>query len=236
MNARSPDSYIPLLPDPPIQGDSLTTPFMVGRVAFNNTEGLRVVDTHDLPHFVAKNDLSESRLRPANDLVHSEVAAPLKNAVPTSRNLYDKYVRFVPVAQAFASLSKMSQPAVGCVILGDAFQVLSSGWNGAARGCKADTDERLATRTSRLNWVVHAEANAIVNAARSGVKLEGGVLIVTMMPCMSCAKLIVQAGIKLVLCPIGADPRWFAEFDLACALFDECGVGLFHYATNKIKE
>lgn len=135
-------------------------------------------------------------------------------------------------------MSKMPGTKVGCIILGDSFQVLASGWNGAPRGCNADEDDRLVKRESRLCWTVHAESNAVANAALSGVKLEGGVAITTYMPCMACAKLLAQAGISKVLCPepTPADARWQSEFDLAKELFFECDIDLHYYDTFGEKE
>ena len=70
---------------------------------------------------------------------------------PEKAQALGKYKRFVPVALAFAAMSRMEGTKVGCVILGEGFQVLSSGWNGAPRGSDADVDERNATRESRLD-------------------------------------------------------------------------------------
>ena len=144
-----------------------------------------------------------------------------------------KYVRFVPIAQAFASMSKLPGTKVGCVIIGNAGQVLSSGWNGAPRGSNADVDTRKDDRKVRLDWTVHAEGNAIANAARSGTALEGGTLVCTLMPCMTCAKLIVQAGITKVLCPEPTEDssRWAEEFALTRSLLDECGIPLVYFDT-----
>ena len=118
---------------------------------------------------------------------------------------------------------------VGAVILGEGFEVRSSGWNGAARGCDADKDWRTQDHDKRLLWAVHAEANAIANAARCGTPLAGSTLVVTHMPCMACAKLIVQAGIVQVLCPtpsIEFRRKWAVDFIAARELFMECGVSI----------
>jgi len=148
-----------------------------------------------------------------------------------------KYKRFLPIAQAFAQMSKLPGTKVGCVILGEGKEVLSTGWNGAPRGCDADTDKRSVEREERLDWTVHAEANAIANAARSGTKLMGGTLICTLMPCMACAKSIVQAGIVRVVCPKPGveNARWGKDFKLAKELFSECGVVLEYIDTNEEK-
>ena len=180
--------------------------------------------------------------RPANEAVQGSPTpkyAPPKTPTSTMRHgtaELGKYKRFVPVAQAFEAMSKMPNTKVGCVILGQHFQVLASGWNGAPRGSKADVDGRLADRETRLAWVCHAEANAIANSARSGTALDGSTLVTTLMPCMACAKSIVQVGIVRVLCPTPTDPRWADDFANARALFQECSVDLVHYDTLKETE
>lgn len=232
---QSQEIYVPLLHDPYIQGDSITRPFVLGQVSDLITNPYNQLNERNLPLFVANTDLSESRSDASNEGgkgVGTVSRSPHIQQISASRNISaasGKYKRFVPVAHAFAAMSKMPNTTVGCVILGEGFQVLSSGWSGAARGCRADVDERSTTRESRLTWGVHAEANAIANAARSGFSLLGSTLICTLMPCMTCAKLIVQAGIELVLCPVPTDDRWAAEFSLTRSLFAECDVDLIHY-------
>lgn len=191
----------------------------------------RFVPNGDLTTSIgAKNGLSDRRIRGELSPVDPGVA-PANSAfwgrlkLPTQA--HDKYARFLPVAEAIATMSK--QPTkVGCVILGKEHETLSTGWNGVPRGSGAEYDARHNSRESRLTWVVHAEANAIANAARSGTSLRGGTLVCTLMPCMTCAKLIVQAGIVRVICPKPGDDmaRWHAEFDTAAVLFAECGVAL----------
>lgn len=147
-----------------------------------------------------------------------------------------KYMRFMPIAEAFALMSKMPNTKVGALILGNAFQVLSTGWNGAPRRSNADVDGRLANRATRLTWVCHAEINAITNAARSGTAINGGTLVVTLQPCMNCAKAIVQSGILRVICPTPTDPRWADDFANARSLFEECGVDLVYCDTLENEE
>jgi dCMP deaminase len=81
-------------------------------------------------------------------------------------------------------------------------------------------------------WATHSEQNAIANAARVGTPLEGCALLVTSHPCMSCAKTIVQAGIKQVVCPepeAGFASRWAEDIKRTRALFYECGVHLITF-------
>lgn len=143
-----------------------------------------------------------------------------------------RYMRFMPQVKAIAEMSKYAGTRVGALVLGEDMEPLSSGWNGAARGCRADEDHRTDEREERLMWAVHAEANAIANAARVGARLKGGSMVVTHTPCMGCAKLIVQAGIKRVICPApDADfaEKWAEDFKRTRALFTECGVDLIEF-------
>lgn len=135
-----------------------------------------------------------------------------------------KFARFMPIAHATAAMSKYPGTKVGALVLGPDFEQRSGGWNGAPRGSTADTDGRLAERTTRVRFAVHAEANAIANAARHGASLLGCTMVVTMTPCLECAKLIIQAGITRVIAKRSSDTRW--ALDEARALFDECGVEL----------
>lgn len=56
----------------------------------------------------------------------------------------NKFVRFLPIADAFAAMSKYPRTKVGALVLGPRFEVRSTGWNGAPRGSRADEDDRLA--------------------------------------------------------------------------------------------
>lgn len=138
-----------------------------------------------------------------------------------------KYARFMPVAWAYAAMSKYPGTKVGALILGPGFEDRASGWNGSPRMCKADEDGRLDVKGDRLTWATHAEANAICNAARSGVSTVGCVMVVTHEPCMDCAKLIVQAGIYAVVTNFPDEDfgeKWKASLENSRALFDECKV------------
>ena len=135
--------------------------------------------------------------------------------------------KYLDIAYATGRLSKDSSTQVGALVLGPSKEVRSIGYNGAPRGCSADEDERFLTRPEKYFWSSHAEANAITNAARVGTPLEGSTLIVTHPPCMECAKLIVQSGIRTVW---SAKPdsefqeRWHEHIIRVHRLFKECDV------------
>ena len=139
----------------------------------------------------------------------------------------DKARKYLEIAKAVAKLSKDQSTKVGAIILGASLEVRSLGYNGAPRGCAADEDDRGTTRPEKYFWFSHAELNAITNAARVGVPLDGCALLVTHPPCMDCARAIVQAGIKKVFCPSPNSDfvtRWKEHIERSAALFKECGV------------
>ena len=82
--------------------------------------------------------------------------------------------------------------------------ILSTGYNGSPRGLPHcdDVGHELKDLGGRQSCVrtVHAEANAIAQAARTGAALEGAVLYTTASPCYDCAKLLINAGISKVVC------------------------------------
>ena len=140
----------------------------------------------------------------------------------------NKARKYLRIAYAIAAeFSKDQSSQVGCVVIGPSGESRGWGYNGAPRGCSADEDERGVGRPEKYYWFSHAETNAITNAARLGVQLEGSTLIVTHPPCMDCARAIVQSGIKEVW---AAKPdsvfhdRWQEHITRTNQLFDECGV------------
>ena len=137
--------------------------------------------------------------------------------------------KHMELAYARARFRKDTSTQVGAIIVGPYGEDRSSGYNGAPRGCSADepNDERGTTRPEKYFWFSHAEANAITNAARVGTPLDGATIYVTHPPCMDCARLIVQAGIKRVVTVRPSDEftkRWSDHTERTERLFQECGV------------
>ena len=112
------------------------------------------------------------------------------------------------------------------VIAPDSFQILSTGFNGICRKLQ-ETPQRWA-RPAKYKWVAHAELNAIANAARSGVKLENGICVVTLYPCVDCCKALIQSGIKTIITrePNMADPKWGEDFAISKEMFEESGINV----------
>lgn len=142
-----------------------------------------------------------------------------------------KLAKFVPVAEAIAGLSKDINRKVGAVILDDSYAVRSTGYNGFCKGADDTILERY-DRPAKYLYTSHAEANAIAQAASSGTPTKGCAIVVcSLHPCATCARLIVQAGITAVYtqAPDMTKERWAAEFQAAANIFKECGVEVFTY-------
>lgn len=102
--------------------------------------------------------------------------------------------RFMRLAQHVAEWSKDPSTQVGAVVVDHDRRVIGMGYNGFPRGVH-DTRERYIDREVKYRFVVHAEANAILNAAAD---TRGATMYLTAPPCCDCAKLVIQAGIQKV--------------------------------------
>ena len=142
----------------------------------------------------------------------------------------DKALKFMRFAMCQAlEFSKDESTKVAAMVLGrNTYEIRTSGYNGMPRGCDDSKPCRL-ERPEKYSWMEHAERNAIYNAARVGTPLSGGILIVTLFPCMDCARAVVQAGIEGVVsvAPSGdVGNRWASNFEKSKELLAECQVGL----------
>lgn len=106
---------------------------------------------------------------------------------------FDK--RYMRMATIWAENSYCERRKVGALVVKDKM-IISDGYNGTPAGF-----ENICEDTSNVTkpYVLHAEANAITKIARSNNNSEGATLYVTASPCIECAKLIIQAGIKRVV-------------------------------------
>lgn len=132
--------------------------------------------------------------------------------------------RFQRIAKEVSTWSKDPSTQVGAVIVGDKGQIISQGFNGFARGIR-DTEERLNDRETKYNYTIHAEKNAIYNAAFNNASIVGSTMyVVGLHVCHACADAIIQCGIKHVVMEKGTKSRWKESTDLAIEKFDEAGV------------
>lgn len=103
----------------------------------------------------------------------------------------EKYIR---MAKIWATNSYCKRRQVGALIVKDKM-IISDGYNGTPSGFENDCEDNNVTKP----YVLHAEANAITKVAKSGNSSDGATLYVTASPCIECAKLIIQSGIKRVV-------------------------------------
>ena len=150
----------------------------------------------------------------------------------------DKMAKYLRLARFLArEFSKDPRTQVGAVILnGSDFSPHSFGYNGMPRGCDDKNPQRLEA-PEKYFWFAHAERNAIDNAARIGIPLRDCWIVVTMIPCMDCARSIVQAGIKGVVTVAPSEEhvaRWGEHFSRTAELLHECGVDLVYLTEEEL--
>ena len=117
------------------------------------------------------------------------------NMLPAEKKQHDLDVRYMRMARIWAENSYCKRRRVGALIVKDKM-IIRDGYNGTPSGFEnVCEDENNVTKP----YVLHAEANAITKIARSGNNSDGATLYVTTSPCIECAKLIIQAGIRRVI-------------------------------------
>ncbi|OQX82666.1 MAG: cytidine deaminase [Candidatus Latescibacteria bacterium 4484_7] len=118
-----------------------------------------------------------------------------------SRPSWDEY--FMQIAKLVSTRSTCLRRKVGAIIVKDK-KIISTGYNGAPRGLPHCLDigclrSKLGIPSGERQELcrgVHAEQNAIIQAASSGISMEGATMYCTTAPCATCAKMIINAGIK----------------------------------------
>jgi dCMP deaminase len=118
-------------------------------------------------------------------------AKPVKKV----RAPWDEY--FMNIAVQAATRSTCDRKHVGAVIVRDK-SILSTGYNGSVRGMPHCDDVGHTMENGHCIATVHAEANAIIQAAKNGVALNDADIYVTASPCWPCFKLIANSGIKRI--------------------------------------
>lgn len=109
------------------------------------------------------------------------------------------------VCEAVRSKSDCFKRKVGAVFVNEDYEILATGYNGPPKGfphcdqfSEADTELKLLNHTcgNPCTRNIHAEQNAIAQAAKRGIALKESVLYCTYMPCINCARLLVNIGIE----------------------------------------
>ncbi|AEG61899.1 deoxycytidylate deaminase [Desulforamulus ruminis] len=140
---------------------------------------------------------------------------------------------FMQITQVVASRSTCLRRKVGAAIVKDN-RILATGYNGAPaglahcmeRGCLREKLGIPSGQRHELCRALHAEQNAIIQAAVHGTAIQGSMIYVTTQPCVMCSKMIVNAGIKKVIFA-GDYPD-----ELSLEIFNEAGVELIRISVN----
>ena len=112
------------------------------------------------------------------------------------RPSWDDY--FMDIAYQVAKRSTCDRARVGAIIVKDR-RILTTGYNGAPAGLPHCDEVGHLMIAGHCVRTLHAEQNAIIQAALHGVSVAGGTMYVTHQPCLTCAKMIINAGIRRVV-------------------------------------
>ena len=141
--------------------------------------------------------------------------------------------RFMEMAKLVAGWSSCYKPdrRVGAVVVRDK-RILTTGYNGAPSGVSSCVERGECLRVKQgipsgtrqeVCYAVHAEQNAIVQAAKLGLSLEGATLYCTHQPCSICSRLIINSGIKRVVYDLGYPD------DFSLELIEKAGVEIVRF-------
>lgn len=144
---------------------------------------------------------------------------------------WDKY--FIDITRLVATRSTCLRRGVGALLVKER-NILATGYNGAPSGISHCSEtgcirEQMSVPSGERHELcrgLHAEQNAIIQAARHGVNIDGATLYCTTMPCVICAKMLINAGIRRVVFYEGYTD------DLARAMIAESGIEVVHFREN----
>ena len=136
-----------------------------------------------------------------------------------ARVSWDEY--FMNIARVVSSRATCHRKFVGAVIVRDK-TILSTGYNGSIRGLPHCSDVGHMMEEGHCVATIHAEMNAIIQAARNGARIEGASIYITASPCWNCFKALANAGVQRIC--YGEFYRDERSFEVATKL----GIDLVH--------
>lgn len=145
--------------------------------------------------------------------------------------------RFMDLSRTIAQWSSCYQEnrKIGAIIVKNK-RILTTGYNGAPAGIKSCVERGECLRRKRnipsgtqheLCYAIHAEQNAIIQAAKLGVSIEGATLYCTHQPCVICAKMIVNSGISRVIYGEGYPDAFSLD------IFAQSGVSIIRFGDDE---
>lgn len=162
-------------------------------------------------------------MKSRNSVSHILFTPIVSSKVTMNRPTWDEY--FIEIARLVASRSTCLRRQVGAVMVKDK-NILATGYNGtpsgirhcAEVGCLRQQLNVPSGERHELCRGLHAEQNAIIQAARHGVNIDSATLYCTHSPCIICSKMLINSGVKRIVCLDGyPDP-------LAKTMLDEAGL------------
>jgi dCMP deaminase len=150
-----------------------------------------------------------------------------------TRPSWDEY--FLDIAELVSSRSTCLRRQVGAVFVRDR-RVLTTGYNGAPGGlkhceevgCIREHNNIPSGERHELCRGIHAEQNAILQAAQFGISLSDSILYCTTQPCVLCAKMLINTGVKRIVVRSGYPD------ELSRQMLDEAGVEIIMKETNRV--
>ena len=134
-------------------------------------------------------------------------------------------VWFMEQVYLVARKSKDPSTKIGALVVKDK-HIISSGYNGFPRSVK-DKKDRYVNREMKYEFVVHAEDNSVLAAARFGISTLGTTLYTQGIPCCECAKSVIQGGISEIIVHkqwTMGHSRWKESCKVSSIMFKECGI------------
>ncbi len=188
----------------------------------------QVIASMKMADKVLENDAQFQDLFKKIDLLLQELQMEPKKKRPH----WDEY--FMNIAKVVASRSNCMKRHVAAVIVKDR-RVISTGYNGTPRGLKNCNEggcprcNQFAEAGARLDECLcsHGEENALIQAAYHGISIKDAILYTTFAPCLMCAKMIINAGIKEVVYNID-----YPLNDTALNLFQQIGISLRQFKVD----
>jgi len=155
-------------------------------------------------------------------------SASMKRVMPDNRPSWDEY--FMDITGIVASRSTCLRRRVGALLVKE-HRIVATGYNGAPAGIRHCLEtgclrEKLGIPSGQrheLCRALHAEQNVLIQAARHGISVADSVLYCTNMPCLICAKMIINAGVRAVVYAEAYDD------EMSVAMMNEAGLELRQY-------
>lgn len=142
--------------------------------------------------------------------------------------------KFIELSELVSTWSKDTSTKVGTVIVDEESKdVISIGYNGIPRNCDDNVEERH-ERPLKYKWFEHSERNAIYNAARLGKSTNNKTMYVQKFPCPSCARAIIQSGIKKIVSPTPdySHHKYGDDFKISMQMLKEAEIKLLFYGES----